>query len=629
MLRQQNTHSSAPPWLGDLNQIDEPVSPPTSFDHRGLARSSRDLDGILHVDENGYVRFIAGSPQWQSSRLASIDVSAGVSGSIARFPAHSINTTSMEELVSALPSRRHCAELVQIYFQSYASLFHVLHDPTFRRQYEEFEQTSHNITLSWLALLYAILGAAVNALSADSPLLDLSHKQHPLDKVEELSSRYRTLAMRCLEADHYLWRHNVATLQSLILLIYSINHSHGQSWNLLGLTHHLALSIGCHVDPSRLGLGAVQCEERRRCWAALKMLYTHQNTAMGHPGIAHAYFPSNCRAPADIDDDTLHPDMSDDALGSLASTGGPTQMTYLLKKFRLYDLCTDICEHVLCKSCGHLAQIRRLDGAIQREQRSWDTQFFAIARTEQQLAPHHRAHVNILRSYAHHLTLLLHQQVILRTSDAANDEDVLRWSSVRCLDAAMSILHVHAYVQNDPELQTYQWYNRGLGSFHAFHATVVLVMMCQRGLHQNRKHVIGPALRDCHARFAGMGDLSPFCAKAAPLLQMLVTQFESASQTNDIIPEGYRRLPGNLNLHQGSGTSDVQSHTAPAAFENSAYADPGVADVHNLLNHDPPVVNDDDILDWNELLAEMPPQQWVSPAVFPLEQWFNMNSNRR
>ncbi|GIZ38717.1 hypothetical protein CKM354_000212200 [Cercospora kikuchii] len=359
------------------------------------------------------------------------------------------------------------------------------------------------------------------------------------------------------------------------------------------------------------------------------MLYTHQNTAMGHPGIAHAYFPSNCRAPADIDDDTLHPDMSDDALGSLASTGGPTQMTYLLKKFRLYDLCTDICEHVLCKSCGHLAQIRRLDGAIQREQRSWDTQFFAIARTEQQLAPHHRAHVNILRSYAHHLTLLLHQQVILRTSDAANDEDVLRWSSVRCLDAAMSILHVHAYVQNDPELQTYQWYNRGLGSFHAFHATVVLVMMCQRGLHQNRKHVIGPALRDCHARFAGMGDLSPFCAKAAPLLQMLVTQFESASQTNDIIPEGYRRLPGNLNLHQGSGTSDVQSHTAPAAFENSAYADPGVADVHNLLNHDPPVVNDDDILDWNELLAEMPPQQWVSPAVFPLEQWFNMNSNRR
>lgn len=125
MLRQQNTHSSAPPWLGDLNQIDEPVSPPTSFDHRGLARSSRDLDGILHVDENGYVRFIAGSPQWQSSRLASIDVSAGVSGSIARFPVHSINTTSMEELVSALPSRRHCAELVQIYFQSYASLFHV------------------------------------------------------------------------------------------------------------------------------------------------------------------------------------------------------------------------------------------------------------------------------------------------------------------------------------------------------------------------------------------------------------------------------------------------------------------------------------------------------------------------
>lgn len=125
MLRQQNTHSTAPAWSDDVNQIDEPLSPPSSFDHRGLARSNRDLDGTLHVDENGYVRFIAGSPQWQSSRLASIDVSAAVSGSIARFPIHSINTTSVDELVSALPSRRHCAELVQIYFQSYASLFHV------------------------------------------------------------------------------------------------------------------------------------------------------------------------------------------------------------------------------------------------------------------------------------------------------------------------------------------------------------------------------------------------------------------------------------------------------------------------------------------------------------------------
>ncbi|KAF2214319.1 hypothetical protein CERZMDRAFT_95594 [Cercospora zeae-maydis SCOH1-5] len=95
-----------------LNQIDEQAYAPSSAEFLPLPRANRDVDGILHVEENGYVRFIAGSPQWQSSRVASIDMSAVKTGSSDRFPMDSINKPSTEDMVDALPSRQNCTELV-------------------------------------------------------------------------------------------------------------------------------------------------------------------------------------------------------------------------------------------------------------------------------------------------------------------------------------------------------------------------------------------------------------------------------------------------------------------------------------------------------------------------------------
>lgn len=191
------------------------------------------------------------------------------------------------------------------------------------------------MSLAWLALLFVVLGTAVSALPSESHLLhDLSRSATTVSKMADLSERYRSLAMRCLEADHYLWNHNVLTLQALVLLIYGIGHSHGQAWTLLGLAHHLALSIGAHIDPSAFDLDIVECEERRRCWAGLKMLYTSQNTAMGHIGLAHPFLPSNCRRPLDVDDDDLVPGHVE--VARTTDSGKATQMTYLLLKFRLY-----------------------------------------------------------------------------------------------------------------------------------------------------------------------------------------------------------------------------------------------------------------------------------------------------
>ncbi|EUC28585.1 hypothetical protein COCCADRAFT_9072 [Bipolaris zeicola 26-R-13] len=57
-------------------------------------------------------------------------------------------------------------------------LFHILHDPTFNKQYEVFERAPESMSLSWIALLNAIVGTSVMALGPSSGLLnDLSRKE--------------------------------------------------------------------------------------------------------------------------------------------------------------------------------------------------------------------------------------------------------------------------------------------------------------------------------------------------------------------------------------------------------------------------------------------------------------------
>ncbi|OCK74013.1 hypothetical protein K432DRAFT_311556 [Lepidopterella palustris CBS 459.81] len=86
--------------------------------------------------------------------------------------------------------------------------------------------------------------------------------------------------MSWLEAKCFLWKHNIHTLQALILLCYGTNHTYGNTWAILGLTQNITISLGSHIDPETLGLDLLRSEERRRRWAGIMMLYTIQNTSM-------------------------------------------------------------------------------------------------------------------------------------------------------------------------------------------------------------------------------------------------------------------------------------------------------------------------------------------------------------
>jgi hypothetical protein len=390
----------------------------------------------------------------------------------------------------------------------------MLHDPTFHHQYRQFQQEPESVSLSWLALLFTVLATGVLALDSQNDILaELSRRSTASQKVAELTERYRSAAFRCLEADGYLWRQNLFTLQALIILVYGISHSHGQAWSLLGLTYHIALSVGCHVDPASFNLTPVEREERRRCWHGLKLLYMIQNTSLGLGSLYHLS-QSSTRLPADVNDDEIELNTRSE----LHRPGIPSQMSYYLLKFRLYEIASSICSEVLKTQSPCEESIARLDKFIKLEQQKWK-EIYRIHSQQQALPIHHTVHFNILYAHSHHFTLLLWRPLLFQSS---KPEEIRQLSKSICTQSAKGILEIHDLFHNSVGFAPFHWYHRGLGSFHALHAAVTLAAISLNDYDPfilNETQII---IESTSKRFNDMTEASLICAKAVPVLRHLL-----------------------------------------------------------------------------------------------------------
>lgn len=67
------------------------------------------------------------------------------------------------------------------------------------------------------------------------------------------------------------------------------------------MTYNVAIALACYIDPETFNLVPIWCEERRRRWAGLMMLYMIQNTSLGCPDPSW-HIKYNVRLPADVND---------------------------------------------------------------------------------------------------------------------------------------------------------------------------------------------------------------------------------------------------------------------------------------------------------------------------------------
>lgn len=153
------------------------------------------------------------------------------------FPLPLGPTVTRLQLLAILPPPNCCDYLVTEYFMRLSPLFHILHGPTFQKQYNAFRQDSSRTDLSWVALLFTICSATVNTMQNDDSVLEELWPQHSDDHdIVGLAHRFRTAAMMCLSQDQFMIRHSLSTLEALLILIYTICNHEGaeRAWTLLG-----------------------------------------------------------------------------------------------------------------------------------------------------------------------------------------------------------------------------------------------------------------------------------------------------------------------------------------------------------------------------------------------------------
>lgn len=462
--------------------------------------------GRLVVSPSNHVRFIPSNGLGDSDLIDAMQgTTSGCPTGFPFFEQAGANAVS-DELLDMLPPLPQLEELKAVYFNVFSPIFHILHDPTFHGRYDEFMQNPKRISLPFLALLFVILSLSVTALDESNPLLmHLGRDPSPGANIRSLSAKYRGAAMRCLVADNFMFRHSLSTVQCLVLLIYAINHAQGPAWSLLGTTLHIAVAVGCAVDPEWLNVNRIEAEERRRCWAALQMLYTIQNTCLGN--LMPFRIDSDVELPADIEDDDLTLDKCNHLPGK---DDAPTKMTYLLYKFRLYNLAFEICQ--LTCTDNH-AKADALDVKISYEQQHHFTRF--ASRPLAELEPYHQAHYYILTIYTNHLTVLLHRPWL--------SDNRYKQSSCRCERAVTTILSNFEKLSSDPIFRSYRWYVDGLGSFYAFFSITTLLVLHGNGQldGQSRPETMRLLLR-CVELLVSNASRSAVCSKAAAILEPAV-----------------------------------------------------------------------------------------------------------
>ncbi|KAL4930239.1 Zn(II)2Cys6 transcription factor [Aspergillus undulatus] len=595
LLRQNIAVTTA--LLGQRNEtrLPSPVSSPAAS-HRAIVQSPSDpghghQSGRLIVSPTNYVRFLPSNDLGDSDLIHAMHESTP--GCLTGFPFFDQQGPSLvsDELLDMLPPLPQLEELKSAYFRVFSPLFHILHDPTFHARYEEFKQNPKSVSLPYLALLFVILSLSVTALDDTDPLLmHLGRDPSPGANVRSLSAKYRCAAMRCLTADNFMFRHNLCTVQSLVLLIYALNHAQGPAWSLLGTTLHIAVAIGCAVDPARLNVSRVEAEERRRCWAALQMLYTIQNTCLGN--LMPFRIDAHVDLPADVEDeDLLNPSSGVPTANDLLhpDSRSPTKMTYLLYKFRLYHLAFDICQSSSQPQAQDYAKVEALDTRIACEQHCHSMRFAAGHFHE--LEPYHQAHFYILANYTNHLTLLLHRPCLAVTSKATTTGTGSQQSAQRCEQAAAIILSNYTKLSSDPIFRSYRWYVDGLGSFFAFFSITTLLILHGNGsLHPQHKSVTVDLVLRCIEMIIANAPRSAVCDKAAAILEPVVQHLHLA------VPLALDLHP-NPNPNLSPDTAHSVQGFSPDSQEHDA-----------MWNAFPELGN---------LFFDVPCEQWLSPSGFP------------
>ena len=382
------------------------------------------------------------------------------------------------ELLASFPPKAESDRLIARYFNAYDPSVHIIHGPSFQKQYDNHWLNPNDTAIIWLGMCFAMMTLALQSYqrAGDEPP---EYRGRSLD----LSHYYRRLTAQCLILGD-ITQPLAQTLETLVLHVQS---EYGRSTDsepgvllITSLCVRLAMRMGYHRDPAPYsGITPFQAEMRRRVWTFVRQADLLISFQFGLPAMIKTDV-MDTQSPRNLYDDELHEDLK--SLPPSRPSWEATPMTYMITKSKMTLLFGRVVERVqsvtdppsyeeTLKFDGDLRELRAQHPPLLRMR-----SFHESARDPANL---------IMQRFGLEMTYLrtlfvLHRRFVARGREIAR----YAYSRRTCLDASMELLQhqvtLHQEAQPGGRLRSVKWYISSLTT----HDFLIAAMMVCLDLHR-------------------------------------------------------------------------------------------------------------------------------------------------
>ncbi|KAF2756628.1 hypothetical protein EJ05DRAFT_502124 [Pseudovirgaria hyperparasitica] len=377
------------------------------------------------------------------------------------------------EILASFPPKQSADLLITRYFNTYDPSLHIVHGPTYQKQYDRHWQTPSETPVIWLGMSFAMMCIALQSYhrAGDEP-------PEYFGTSWQLSSDYRRLTAQCLIlAD--ITQPIAHMLETLILHVYGdyARSRDAESGILTSVTiiTRLAMRMGYHRDPGAYpNISAYEAEMRRRLWSAVRMSDLLFSAQAGLPPIVRTR-DSNTELPRNIYDDELY-----EGIVTLPPSRPATEITpvsYLIAKSRALFLFGTVIEEVHSLAHSQYEDIMKLDQRIREMQTT--------------IAPHLR--MRSIEESARDTSSLIMQRFSLdllnlksitllhrKYQGPSRHNPRFAYSRRACIDAAMTILKhqaaLHDACRPGGRLRSTKWFISSLNTHDFFLAAMIVAL---------------------------------------------------------------------------------------------------------------------------------------------------------
>ena len=337
------------------------------------------------------------------------------------------------ELLAQLPKRTVTDRLVSRYFNSYDPAVHILHPPSWHRDYERHWESPQKSGPTWLGQIFAIMCLAM-------------HSYYRMDdeppefrgKSLALAANYRSLTGQCLLLADFTKpvNHMIETLVLHLHCEYARNRdAEVGTWVLVGMIVRLAMRMGYHRDPKHFpNITPFQGELRRRVWTFVRqsdLLFSFQ---IGLPSMIRL---GDCdtELPRNLYDDEFDEDSK--VLPPSRPTSEPTPVSYMCAKANMAFAFGKVVEKLHSVSTCSYDEIMNLDRDLREARAEYPPHLRLRSIEDSMMDPGalvmQRLYLSILY---HKAQCVLHRKFLAR----ARENNRYAHSRRTCVDSSMELL---------------------------------------------------------------------------------------------------------------------------------------------------------------------------------------------